>query len=303
MISEGFFRRHMQALGGNRDVVLLDVAQEYALEHLRRQGLFDQTLVFKGGTALRKYIFGQSGRFSVDLDFGLRSDDPAEAELALDFLEDATLYGVHIRLERRQGVNAALRIETPLGPVVEPARISIRVQKPWLPPTERDPQPFEYLDRGLDGEFRRSRLPVLDPREITAEKIAAFWRRHFARDLYDLEHLGRVTQTERVDRDVAELAALKIYFDVVDERLSKPPEALGAIFACAPADVKGAEDLGRFQASVTDASTLLGRCARRYAALAELRGDIGQIAAVCSPRDRHRALELRNQLIARLATR
>lgn len=87
MITEGFFRRHTQAYGGNREIALLDVAQEYVLEYLRREGAFDGLLVFKGGTALRKFVFGAEGRFSVDLDFALLGDDPADADLALAGLE------------------------------------------------------------------------------------------------------------------------------------------------------------------------------------------------------------------------
>ena len=37
MITLGYFRRHQQTLRGADDVVLLDVAQEYVLEHLRRR--------------------------------------------------------------------------------------------------------------------------------------------------------------------------------------------------------------------------------------------------------------------------
>ncbi|MBI3972326.1 MAG: nucleotidyl transferase AbiEii/AbiGii toxin family protein [Chloroflexi bacterium] len=173
MISEGYFRRHQQVLGGDRDVVLLDIAQEYVLEHLRRQGLFEETLVFKGGTALRKFIFGGSARFSVDLDFGLRSDDPADVELTLDFLEGAELHGVRIELANREGPNADLRITTPLGEVVRPARLSTREQKPWLRAVLMQPQPFVFLDKGLAPEFRRAQPPILDVREIAGEKIAA----------------------------------------------------------------------------------------------------------------------------------
>jgi hypothetical protein len=110
-----------------------------------------------------------------------------------------------------------------------------------------------------------------------------------------------VTQTERVDQDVAELAALKIYFDVVDERLGKPPQSLGSILDCTPAEVRGAEDLGRFQASVAGVPVLLAQLARRYEALADLQGDIADVAGTCSPRDRHRAGELRDRLVARLS--
>ncbi len=164
MIGEGFFRRHVQVAGGNREVALLDVAQEYLLEYLRREGMFEGLLVFKGGTALRKFVFGTDGRFSVDLDFALRTGDPTDATFVLDLLDGATFAGVAVRLERRRGIAAQLRIETVLGPVDEPAAISIRPQPPWLPVLARAPLPFEYLDRGLAPDFARAPLPVLDIR-------------------------------------------------------------------------------------------------------------------------------------------
>ncbi len=181
MMTEVAFRRYAHAAGAARDVTLLDVVQDYVLEYMRREGLFEDTLVFKGGTALRKYVFGADGRFSVDLDFALRTDDPADVDLAFDLLDGAEFADVRITLERRRGTAALLRLETPLGPVVEPAAVSVRPAGPWLPPGELAPQSFPLLDRGL--EFARASLPVLDPREMAAEKIAAFWRRRAARDL------------------------------------------------------------------------------------------------------------------------
>jgi len=55
-------------LVAERDVVLT-----YALRVLLDTGVMDH-LAFKGGTCLRKLIFGSAGRFSEDLDFTLDSD-------------------------------------------------------------------------------------------------------------------------------------------------------------------------------------------------------------------------------------
>ncbi len=301
MMTEGAFRRYAHAAGANREIALLDVAQDYVLEYMRRSDLFEETLIFKGGTALRKYVFGASGRFSVDLDFALRSDDPTDADLVLDLLDGAEFAGVRITLERRRGMAAMLRLDTPLGPIVESAAVSIRPQRPWLPPRERAPQPFDFLDRGLIPEFQRAPLPVLDPREMAAEKIAAFWRRHAARDLYDLDHLGQVLQVDFDGPSIAELAALKIYFDVMDEGLGSLPDRLDQVFG-GPVDiVVGATDLGRFGAADTDITSLLTRCARRYAALAGLAGEAAQLVTMGTARDRRRAVRLLEEVTARLA--
>ncbi len=300
MITQGFFQRHVQACGGDREIALLDVALEYVLEYMRREGLFEQTLVFKGGTALRKYVFGASGRFSVDLDFALRSGDPGDADLTLDLLHGAEFGDVRIELERRRGPAAQLRLTTPLGPVIVPAAISLRAQEPWLPTRVTPPQPFEFLDRGLAAEFARVSLPVLDPREMAAEKIAAFWRRSRARDLYDLEHLCRALQETFDGPGIAALAALKIYFDVVDEGLGRPPATLGEVFGRPGSVVTGAEDLGRLHASASDIDHLLAQCAQRYAALSSLEGTVARLATTCNPRDRRHALQEKAEVVARL---
>jgi predicted nucleotidyltransferase component of viral defense system len=55
-------------LVAERDVVLT-----YVLSALFDHGVMTE-LAFKGGTCLRKIVFGSSGRFSEDLDFTLASD-------------------------------------------------------------------------------------------------------------------------------------------------------------------------------------------------------------------------------------
>lgn len=60
---------------GLRDklVAELDVVLTYALAALVDDGVMTE-LAFKGGTCLRKLVFGSSGRFSEDLDFTLATD-------------------------------------------------------------------------------------------------------------------------------------------------------------------------------------------------------------------------------------
>src|SRR4026209_2564469 len=69
-------------LVAERDVVL-----PYALRALRDTEV-DAPLAFKGGTCLRKMVFGSTGRFSEDLDFTLDTDgatDDALIELVAVF--------------------------------------------------------------------------------------------------------------------------------------------------------------------------------------------------------------------------
>ncbi|MDN5895661.1 MAG: nucleotidyl transferase AbiEii/AbiGii toxin family protein, partial [Nocardioides sp.] len=88
-VTEGHLVRHYQGAKGGRDAALLDIAQDHALHLLHESGLFEQGLIFKGGTALRKFRAGNAGRFSTDFDFAA----PGE-ELALSVLQ--VLDGVQI---------------------------------------------------------------------------------------------------------------------------------------------------------------------------------------------------------------
>ncbi len=59
-----------------RDVMVAEreVVLAYALHFLDHKGILAR-LAFKGGTALRKLVFGAGGRFSEDLDFTLNAGD------------------------------------------------------------------------------------------------------------------------------------------------------------------------------------------------------------------------------------
>ena len=95
-------------------------------------GVFELDVVLKGGTSLRKMRAGNAGRFSTDLDFA--TPDPDMAELVLDTLDGAELFGVRFTLAERQALRAKLVIETSLGPPAIPARIEISPRALWLLP-------------------------------------------------------------------------------------------------------------------------------------------------------------------------
>ena len=72
--------------GGGKQQAYLEFAQEHFLDWLRAEHLFeDEAVVFKGGTAIRKFVLGIAGRFSTDLDFAVA--DPTYADHILEGLE------------------------------------------------------------------------------------------------------------------------------------------------------------------------------------------------------------------------
>lgn len=114
-ITEGHLVRHYQGVAGGRDAALLDIAQDHALHLLHEAGLFDHGLIFKGGTALRKFRAGNAGRFSTDLDFAAPGEDLALA--VLEALDGAEFDGFAFAVENLgdDGRRGDLIVQTPFG--------------------------------------------------------------------------------------------------------------------------------------------------------------------------------------------
>ena len=80
-LSRALVSRHASGRYGAYGAALLDVAQDHLLWLLAEERLFDDgRLIFKGGTSLRKFRLGNSGRFSTDLDFTAPNDDDVLAD-------------------------------------------------------------------------------------------------------------------------------------------------------------------------------------------------------------------------------
>lgn len=150
-------RRIQQAVvdsGTTREVVERDYAISYVLAGITSHPVLANTLVFKGGTALKKLFF-QSYRFSEDLDFsGIEAPRGQE-------LEDAM----------RQAMAAAAESLRPHGLfTLELRRIvlkrphpndqgafEIRVKFPW------DPSPIEHVQIRVKIEITHDEPVLLTP--------------------------------------------------------------------------------------------------------------------------------------------
>lgn len=175
-------------LVAERDVVLT-----YALRALLDAGLMEH-LAFKGGTCLRKLIFGSSGRFSEDLDFTVdtgRAEDDVLTEIVEVFnrqhhgvtftfdeyykTEDDTSFGGDVLYRHAWNDAGRFRLQ-----------VSLR-ERPTLAAAS---QPmlrqayFDYL------EFDLFDVRALEPVEMIAEKVRAAFQRAKVRDLYDLHRFA-----------------------------------------------------------------------------------------------------------------
>ena len=182
-ITEGHLVRHYQGVKGGRDAALLDIAQDHALHLLHEAGLFNRGLVFKGGTALRKFRAGNAGGFSTDLDFAAPGEDLALA--VLEALDGAEFDGFAFTVENLgdDGRRGDLIVQTPfgrpqLGAKVELARHALSLDAEVLNAV-RLPIHDRY-------DFTMPPTPVVRVEEAVAEKLARYRRVSLARDLYDL---------------------------------------------------------------------------------------------------------------------
>lgn len=188
------------------DIVEKDYAQSYLLAGIAKQKQLADSLVFKGGTALKKMFFGDY-RFSVDLDFSaLNAPKCQDLELALQDAvnissELLSQYGpFEIQLKRfperaphptgQEAFNVTVKF-----PWHRSALCTIKIEITHDEPVLVSPE-YKTILHGYD-EILDCRIATYRIEEIIAEKMRALlqthkklvtrgWNRPRARDYYDL---------------------------------------------------------------------------------------------------------------------
>jgi len=220
MVPYAIIRRFAAGQQIGLDVADQDIVLHYALELLYRAGLLGTVvgeqpgpLLFKGGTELRKCVFGETGRYSKDIDTDATHENGFEATIEAALSEQSPFYGIafwvphfrysagdnfsgHISYERAHGSgNFALQISYRLAPILAPVGLPLQPQSH-----------FAYVE--CDPPV----LSGLGPYEMIGDKVMACNRRlgGSAKDVYDL-HLW---SQRPFDEDlVRRLAALKAWTD------------------------------------------------------------------------------------------
>ena len=209
-------------------------------------------LAFKGGTALRKLVFGSEGRFSVDLDFlahGLSDDDLLSL---LGRLDGGEFHGVAFGVDEHRmaasdpdergretppGLSAECTFTCHSGAGDFGLDLSRR-RESLLPVREADLRPESYFAR---LEFVPPRVSALQLEEAIAEKISACARRiqhGSGKDVYDLFlYLSRphdqalirrlTVLTFWLDRRATTVARLRAQIDPRDVRWEELAGLLG----------------------------------------------------------------------------
>jgi predicted nucleotidyltransferase component of viral defense system len=172
---------------------------------------FDELIVFKGGTALRKLFAGAEGRFSTDFDFALFDKDEKLEEVT-DLIAselDVSLGPFDFTPEKKRG-RWYIDVESDFGnPAVS---IKLDIGPPcWLEPEERS---FVEMPIHKRYGWTLPYIPCMRLEELIAEKIARLTRMSTARDAWDLVWIMTTSPYSNFKRElVREMSLLKVWVD------------------------------------------------------------------------------------------
>ncbi len=269
------------AVGQHIDVAVADqeIVLHYVLALLNAQGLIGSppggetpgALLFKGGTALRKCVFGSTGRFSQDIDLDATHRNGFEAEIEAAFAAHNPYYGIrfsvpNFRYSQDGNFSGTVNYEHQDASGAFELQISYRLE-PVLAPRALTLVPQGYFTRVECGV---PELFGIDPYEMIGEKLMACSRRlgGSAKDIYDLYlWTQRPFDAELVRR----LAVLKAWTDRRQQARFDPEVFLARI---QPASFRW-EDIQQLvpRGLTTDRQAICDAVRERFAFLAELQPD------------------------------
>jgi len=211
-LTAGYVARHVPPSSAfGTDIAVLDIAQDFLLAHLEEAGVFSELVVFKGGTALRKFFAGAEGRFSTDLDLASVEVEVDRREVARLIAEHATVTLGPFRFEAGESRDRwHVRVRSEFGN--PPVTMKLEVGPPcWLRPEDRS---FVETPTQARYGFTLPRIPVMRLEEILAEKIARLARSSTARDAYDLVWARSTSPHSQFSTELARrLAIMKVWVD------------------------------------------------------------------------------------------
>jgi hypothetical protein len=280
MITEGQLRLISRYYAGRgREFAFLELAQEHLLEWMVREGLFagaSDDVVFKGGTAIRKYRLGRRGRFSTDLDFSVAQD--AFGEHVIVALQQGLIEVDNVRFESRSvDLPAAKAIWVAavdgLGTSM-PSKLEFTRRPTLLPPVIPAARPeIAGITPDLLG-FELPLIPLMRLEENLAEKLARFRRVIRSRDVYDLAEMGRLVRGQ-LDL-VRRILCFKVYLDIVrDGRESAVPFRGGPEFVGRTvAEIIDPDDLGLILGGRVEYRPMLERIGDEFGPLGAPQGTV-----------------------------
>jgi uncharacterized protein len=236
MIPNAVIRQYAVGQQVDIEVAGQDIVLHYALALLNEASLIGHDeqnipgpLLFKGGTALRKCVFGSTGRFSQDIDLDATHKNGFEAQIETELAQRSPYHEIAFeiagfRYSQDGNFSGTIAYEHPHGSGTFELQISYRLD-PILNPRDLTFAQQPYFTRVECG------IPVLcglDPYEMIGEKIMACNRRlgGSAKDIYDLYLWAARPFSEQL---VCRLAVLEAWTDQRDSPRYDPDVLLQAI--------------------------------------------------------------------------
>ena len=209
-----------------------DAAFDLYLAFLSEHDIWEKAgLVFKGGTAVRKFHCSPDSyhRISYDLDFSLTrgSSDDELVEL-MSSKSQAPPFGCHLTLSKHN----RLALTAPFLPIPLSVACDLRRASPILTPAMLPMQHrpmHDYYDMDMSRE-----VPVMTVDETVAEKLTRWHLKPMVRDLYDLTRLRPLISDTSV---VTSLYVIKAHQSFHNPNkgpttsLPKPVDVEGIIYA------------------------------------------------------------------------
>lgn len=202
--------RQSAVRSGARDIanVEIDVILTYLLQLFYEKGLTEH-LAFKGGTMLRKMVFGPRGRLSTDLDFTCRTDIDLDelTVMLLDALEQP-YHDIAFRFDKQKdwymtgdGCAANPVCSHEHNPTGVKIKVQVSTRERPILPVLAVPQIEQDYFKLLP--FRPEAIPCLALEEAVAEKIRAASQRSKLRDLHDLAEVSMRPLNRDLTRSLA----------------------------------------------------------------------------------------------------
>ena len=164
-----------------------DAAFDLYLEFLSSSSAWDKAgLVFKGGTAVRKFHCPPQDyhRISYDLDFALLDASARPGLPALPALMSSSTPRNGLRFALTLGSHSRVRVEAPF--LATPLSVGFDAA---ASPMLQEPRRLPLLHRPVHGYYdvdMSFTVPVMSVDETVAEKLTRWQQRPLVRDLYDL---------------------------------------------------------------------------------------------------------------------
>jgi len=197
MLTEGELQREAAAAGFRVEVLEKVIRLVDLLETLRSHPFLKPRVALKGGTALNLFVFDVP-RLSVDIDLNYVGAADRETMLAdrpkVEQAIEAVCGRLGIQVKRvppdHAGGKWRLSYTTTSGrPGALELDVNFMLRTPLWPCALGASRPV--------GSFVAKEVPVLDPHELGAGKLAALFGRNASRDLFDVRELLRMGGLEQ----------------------------------------------------------------------------------------------------------